>query len=76
MNKLNLNSFLKYGYFIKHHNNKYTINLNSVDRNKYNCASKEELINEAIGTHDVPMDFAKTAIELLRNPTLTEQKNS
>lgn len=48
MDYINLNSFLKFGYFLKYRNPEYNIDLSSIDKNRYRHSSEHELIEEGI----------------------------
>lgn len=45
MNKVNLNSFLKMGYFLNYCNPNYEIDLNTVDKSQYIQMGEDELVN-------------------------------
>ncbi len=43
-----INSFLKFGYFLGYKNNNYSISFDGIDKIKYNNANESELIDEGI----------------------------
>jgi len=61
MDNINLNSFLKFGYFLDYKNPNYKIDLSGIDKEKYKDATENELI-------DIGIKLWKEAIQKQFNP--------